>query len=83
MTISLRRLAHLLHRLDLTETSHKELGYLLGDFFFIPPPEVVSPRYNLVLLGVSNILDMLLEAFQRDNGVGITNNKKFCSVIPL
>ena len=72
-----------LARLDLIETSDEEPGYFLGNFFFITPPEVVSPRYNLVLLRVRDILGMLVEPFKREHLVGIANDIKFGLAISL
>ena len=48
----------------------------MGNFFFATPQEVVSPRYNLVLLRVKDILDLLLDLLKREHLVGITNNIK-------
>ena len=45
----------------MVETSGKELGYLLGNLFFVALPEVVSPVYNLAVLGFRDVLSILLE----------------------
>jgi len=63
--------------LNLVEAGDEELGYLLGNLFLMSLPEVVSPEYNLALLGFRDILNILLELGQWYDKITIAANEKF------
>ena len=69
-------IAHLLPRLDLLETSSKELGDPPGNLTFVTLPVVVRPQYKLVVFGVRDILNLLAEPFRRNHLVFVSNNEQ-------